>query len=108
MSAELASNFAELKRLAEKKRSLDSIVGESNNNLDVEADMIAHQRRLAEETAYMAAEEVQRMKNAVAELESLLASGDTDVNVIVTQSPIFIHREDDESDEERLETSSYS
>lgn len=106
MSIELASSFAELKRLAEKKRSIDSVDGENSVVVDRQTDMFARQKRLAEETAILAAEEVQRMKNAVAELESLLASGDTDFNIIMSQSPIAIYEEDDELDEQNFEYAS--
>jgi hypothetical protein len=112
MSAELSSNFDELTRLAEKKRALDTttgIVTDNSSSSTVSSEneemvqLTAHQKRLAEETAILANEEVQRMQNAIAELESLLESGNADDLNIIVQSPDTIHSQENEPNENELD-----
>jgi hypothetical protein len=83
MSSKLSSNFAELKRLASLKET-----NNSKRSRGDDADDVVQKRfqNLAEETAIIAEDEVQRMQNAVNELEVMLADDSLgQVNII---SPI--------------------
>lgn len=110
MSADLSSNFAELKKISAtlgstKKRSRDDAQSEKitdDNTKDntglihqpTENDLKCirdRQRQLAEETTLLAKQEVQRMHDAVAELEAILAAGDSSYNIVL---PLTVEDED--------------
>jgi hypothetical protein len=82
MPAKLKANFTELKRLKEnsnnsnKRNRSDGNTDDDNSTItkeeEEEDDVCPRRQRLAEETAVMAAQEVQRMRNSIAELEALV------------------------------------
>jgi hypothetical protein len=97
MSSKLASNFAELKRLAALEESNNikrSRIDDSSDDTSIDV----RQQRLAEETAILAQVELRRMQNAVTELEAMLADDSLGhINIITPIAPSSNNIEDDSS-----------